>query len=129
MFIGLNPSKADENRPDPTITRGVGFAGSWGYGGLCMTNMYAYVSSDPQDLRLFSRPLSAIGPDNDAWLTYLAAYSDIVVACWGHWGILPGRKEAVRKLIPRLYCFGTTKNGQPKHPLYLPKGTALVRYE
>lgn len=120
MFIGLNPSKGDENR-NPTITRSVGFAGSWGYGGICWTNLFAYVSTDPHALSSGD----PVGPDNDAWLTYLAAYSDIVVACWGHWDMVPGRHEAVRKLIPRLYCFGTTKQGQPKHPLYLSRGTKI----
>lgn len=127
MFIGLNPSTANENTDDPTTIRCMGFAASWGYGGHCMTNMFAYVSSDPQDLRVFSRPLSSIGPENDAWLAYLAAHSDIVVACWGHWDF-PGRAETVRNLIPHLYCFGLTKQGQPKHPLYLPRGTKVREY-
>jgi hypothetical protein len=124
MFIGLNPSTADENRPDPTITRGVGFARSWGYGGLCMANIHGLVSSDPRALRECDEP---IGQNTDAWLVYLAAYSDIVVACWGHWNF-PGRAEEVRKLIPHLYCFGLTKQGQPKHPLYLPRGTKVREF-
>jgi hypothetical protein len=120
MFTGLNPSTAIENTDDPTIRRGVSFAGSWGYGGFCMANLFAYCSKDPDVLSAGD----CIGPDNDAWLVYLAAHSDIVVACWGHWDF-PGRAETVRKLIPHLYCFGLTKQGQPKHPLYLPRGTKL----
>jgi len=38
MIIGLNPSTADENENDPTITRCINFAKSWGYGGVCVTN-------------------------------------------------------------------------------------------
>lgn len=124
-FIGLNPSTADENRPDPTVTRGVGFAGSWGYGGFCMANMYAFVSTDPSvliDHHLF------VGPENDAWLRYLAAYSGIVVACWGHWKETRERSETVKKMIPHLYCLGLTKGGHPRHPLYLPRGTKPIEY-
>jgi hypothetical protein len=28
-----------------------------------------------------------------------------------------------------LFCLGTTKDGQPLHPLYQPVGSVLVRYE
>jgi hypothetical protein len=42
MFIGLNPSTADEVRDDPTIRRCAGYARRWGYGALCMTNLFAY---------------------------------------------------------------------------------------
>ena len=34
MFIGLNPSNADETKDDPTIKRCLNFAKSWGYGGI-----------------------------------------------------------------------------------------------
>ena len=33
MFIGLNPSTADESVDDPTIRRCKRFAADWGYGG------------------------------------------------------------------------------------------------
>jgi hypothetical protein len=37
MFIGLNPSTADENKDDPTIKRCVAFAKHWGYrAGNCL---------------------------------------------------------------------------------------------
>jgi len=125
MFIGLNPSTADENVDDPTIRRCESFAGSWGYGGLCMTNIFAYRSTDPRNLCGNSDP---IGSENDAWLTYLATHSGIVVACWGDWGELLSRYKEVVKLIPDLHCLGTTKKGQPKHPLYLSKATKLEKY-
>lgn len=31
MFIGLNPSTADETKDDPTVRRCIGFAKSWGF--------------------------------------------------------------------------------------------------
>jgi sec-independent protein translocase protein TatC len=34
MFIGLNPSTADEVKNDPTVRRCINFAITWGYGGL-----------------------------------------------------------------------------------------------
>ncbi len=125
MFIGLNPSTADEYADDPTIRRCESFAGSWGYGGLCMTNLFAYVSTDPHALC----GAESIGLDNDTWLTYLATYSGIVVASWGDFKVARERSEVVKKLIPNLYCLGTTKQGYPKHPLYLPKYLKPMEYK
>ena len=42
MIIGLNSSTADENENDPTITLCINFAKSWGYGGVCVTNLFAF---------------------------------------------------------------------------------------
>jgi len=41
-FIGLNPSTADERIDDMTIRRCMRFASDWGYGGLLMTNLFAF---------------------------------------------------------------------------------------
>lgn len=48
LFIGLNPSTADEKSDDPTIRRCLGFARSWGYGGLIVANLFAYRTTAPQ---------------------------------------------------------------------------------
>ncbi len=61
MFIGLNPSTADETADDPTIRRCVSFAKAWGFGGLCMANLFAYRATNPADMLMQADP---IGPDN-----------------------------------------------------------------
>ena len=40
-FIMLNPSRADAEVNDPTITRCINFALSWGYGRLEVVNLFA----------------------------------------------------------------------------------------
>lgn len=125
MFIGLNPSTANEYSDDPTIRRCESFAGGWGYGGLCMANLFAYCSAYPSDLIT----QDAVGSDNDDWIRYLAAYSGIVVACWGAFWMTAERAKKVMELIPELYCLGTTKSGNPKHPLYLPREQNPVKFE
>ena len=40
-FIMLNPSRADAEINDPTITRCINFARSWGYGRLEIVNLFA----------------------------------------------------------------------------------------
>ena len=65
MFIGLNPSTADENQDDPTIRRCIAFAKSFDYGGFYMLNLFAYRSTSPSKLREVDDP---IGEDNDNFL-------------------------------------------------------------
>src|SRR5687768_16866498 len=77
--IGLNPSTADENLDDPTIRRCIGFARDWGFGGLVMTNLFAYRSTDPKGLAAVDDP---VGPNNDYHLE-IAACSGTPLAAWG----------------------------------------------
>lgn len=51
MFIGLNPSTADETRDDPTLVRCGNFARQWGYGSVCMANLFALRATGPRALR------------------------------------------------------------------------------
>ena len=44
-FIMLNSSRADAEVNDPTITRCINFALSWGYGRLEVVNLFAYRTS------------------------------------------------------------------------------------
>ena len=50
-FIMLNPSRADAQINDPTITRCINFARSWGYGRLEVVNLFAYRTSKPSLLK------------------------------------------------------------------------------
>ena len=125
-FIGLNPSTADETRDDPTIRRCVAFAMQWGYHGLIMLNLFAFRATDPAVLKRTADP---VGPDNDRTIRDVASRADLVVAAWGAHGAFRERDRDVRRLAPRLLCFGTTKGGHPRHPLYLRKDTALEIYQ
>jgi len=60
MFIGLNPSTADETLDDPTVRRCINFARDWGYGALCMTNLFAFRSTDPSVMK--AHPDAYSGP-------------------------------------------------------------------
>ena len=117
MFVGLNPSTADETVDDPTIRRCIAFSRAWGYDALCMANLFAYRATKPADMLKQDDP---IGPDNDAHLRQLAADAGVVVAAWGTHGTHGGRHRAVRKMLPALHYLRLTKNGHPGHPLYLP---------
>ena len=116
MIIGLNPSTADEKEDDPTITRCIGLARSWGYGGLCMANLFAFRATEPADMFAANDP---IGPGNDEWLIKLADAAGVVVAAWGNDGAYLGRSNEVTLLISDLHCLKINMTGEPAHPLYL----------
>lgn len=126
LFLMLNPSTADATLDDPTIRRCRSFARAWGCAGLSVANLYAFRATRPADLWQADDP---IGPDNDALLGRLAAeYGDIVCA-WGA-NAKTDRVLAVAETLinagARLWCFGTTKDGQPRHPLYVKGDTQLI---
>lgn len=125
LFVMLNPSTADAHEDDPTIRRCVAFARSWGYSTLSVVNLFAFRATDPEKLLNAGEP---VGPDNDAWIRSEARRSELIVAAWGTHGYHQGRDEAVLALLREagkpVYCLGTTRSGQPRHPLYLP-GVAL----
>lgn len=116
MIIGLNPSTADETEDDPTIRRCINFAKSWGFGGLCMANLFAFRATDPNDMFTADDP---IGSDNDEWLIKLAKDAGIVVAAWGNDGVHLGRSKEVLQFIPSLHYLKMNRTGEPAHPLYL----------
>jgi hypothetical protein len=116
LFIGLNPSTADEVEDDPTLTRCINFAKSWGYGGVCMGNLFAYRATSPRDMKAAKDP---VGKDNDKWLLQLAKDAGLVVAAWGNDGVFCGRSKQVVELIPSLHYLKLNMSGQPSHPLYL----------
>lgn len=117
-FVMLNPSTADARVDDPTIRRCVGFARNMGAGWLTVVNLFALRSTDPRALASHTDP---IGPENDAHIVDAAGRATVVIAAWGADRFAPARAEAVRHLLaPRaLHALGVTKDGAPRHPLYL----------
>ncbi|GAG56030.1 unnamed protein product, partial [marine sediment metagenome] len=100
MFIGLNPSTADEIINDNTVRRCIGYAKDWGYTGLCMMNIFAFRATQPKKIRMIEDP---IGPDNDCELINMAKLCNMVVAAWGNNGKYMNRGKQVRAMIPDLH--------------------------
>lgn len=125
-FVGLNPSTADETTDDPTIRRCVAFARGWGFGSLVMLNLFAWRDTSPRAMKLVDDP---IGVENDAVIARIGEQSAMIVAAWGVHGSHINREQQVlcllhdRGLAGKVRCLGTTKAGNPKHPLYLNRQT------
>lgn len=123
-FLMLNPSTATDVVSDPTVTRCIKRAKSWGYGGVIVTNIFALRSTDPQGLRQVDDP---VGPRNDQAIYDAASEAHIVICAWGEHGLYRGRATDVwgiiaapERLGKKLRCLRRNKSGQPAHPLYLP---------
>ena len=141
IFLGLNPSRADGQRDDPTLRRLIGFTRQWGYRELLVLNLFARMSPSPAVLLRVKDP---IGEQNDAilncWLNHWSRTSGIELWCgWGVNGARLDRAQVVFEVIQRLLperrrlvpdsphplMLGRTASGQPRHPLYAPRNACL----
>ena len=119
-FVMLNPSTANAYDDDPTIRRCMGFARTLGFDGIRVFNLYAYRATKPADLWRADEPTG--GQRNDDLLREigLMAKHQLVLAAWGA-NAKPGRVAQVRAFPgwEHVKCLGQTKDGAPRHPLYL----------
>jgi len=123
MIIGLNPSTADETKDDATIKRCKRFAFDWGFGGLCMVNLFAFRATERKDMLKYSDP---IGEDNDKYLLKHSKKAGMILAAWGTDGVHLARNHAVKILLEKerpMLCLIKTKHGHPGHPLYIKADT------
>lgn len=128
QFIGLNPSTADETNDDPTLRRCIDFAQRWGYGGMVMTNLFAYRSTQPDNLlapgsrkKLRTEP-EPVGPENDGILRAMAGRAGVIVVAWGSHDATHLRVPDVLEVLKgyELNALKVSEKGAPYHPLYLP---------
>lgn len=129
VFLMLNPSTADAFQLDPTASRVVERARREGYGGEATVNLYALRSSNPQALRAHPDP---VGVRNDGIIYQAASAAGQVVVAWGAWERSGGRGDQVAARLReggvQLLCLGTTRSGQPRHPLYVRNDASLIPY-
>lgn len=125
MFIGLNPSTANETKNDATIRRVIEFAKNWNYGGVYMCNLFAFVTPYPIELKRCGNAVM----DNDAYLKYYATACNDILFGWGNFKEAQERAKIVSSWFPNALCLGKNKNGTPKHPLYLSSNTKPIKFE
>ena len=141
LFVGLNPSRADGLRDDPTLRRLQRFSQRWGYHHLVVLNLFARISPSPSQLTRCAEP---IGAENDlilrSWFDQWALQPawDLWLG-WGRGGGFKQRDQTVLKMLrevgkqrdrlPPPFVTGLTKAGYPRHPLYLPKDVQRVVWE
>ena len=125
MFIGLNPSTANADKNDNTITKVIKVARNNGFGGMYMLNLFAIISPYPE---ILTTNIDRQG-ENDAYLKKYFELSDAIVCCWGNFKEARKRANEVRIMTNRsLLCFTQNKNFTPKHPLYCKDDTKFIPF-
>lgn len=126
--IGVNPSVADGDGDDTTISTCIRIARDLGCGSLMMVNLYGWIDTAPRDLvAAMKRGDDVIGPDNDRHIINAVDRSvwsgGPVIAAWGAVGAFAAeRMAAVTALVTarcELRAFAITKDGSPHHPTRL----------
>lgn len=125
LFVGLNPSKADEKDDDPTLLKCIQYARKWGYGGVYMGNLFSFRATQPRDLFKADDP---IGEENDSWLDYLNNKSKVTVAAWGNHGQFMDRSMKIKPKLNNLHYLKMNATGEPAHPLYLCKNLSPKKF-
>lgn len=129
LYVMLNPSTADATQDDATIRSCVRLAKANGYGSMEVVNVFGYRATDPMELLKQADP---VGPNNEWSVEAAVGRCDVVICAWG--AFPPARQyatpvlNAIRSRRPAAYCFGKTKAGAPKHPLYIKSGTPLETF-
>jgi hypothetical protein len=103
----------------------VRFARDHGCGGLSLVNLWAWRATHPAELAGVVDP---VGPDNDGWIAALARQVEGPLVLG--WGVQPSRARVTTVLgllgdRPR-HCLGRTRDGHPRHPLYVSARTRLI---
>jgi hypothetical protein len=121
-FVMLNPSIADEVDNDKTINRLIGYARDWNLGGFTVANLFAWRETYSGELRKVAEP---IGANNDEFILNVARSCCATVVGWGAKGGNLNRDTHVMQLLKsngiQPLAFELTKDGFPRHPLYLLK--------
>ncbi|QIN95291.1 protein of unknown function DUF1643 [Stenotrophomonas phage vB_SmaS_DLP_3] len=135
-FVMLNPSTADANTDDPTIRRCLGFAKREGRNGIVVANLYGFRTAYPAQLKsAAAEGFDVVGENNDYYLAMLSQMYPAVVCAWGAGlddRMRQVRIEKLKRLMTphcNLLCFGTTREGHPRHPLYLKGDAPLVEFK
>lgn len=124
LFVMLNPSTADDQKNDPTVTKCIGFATRLGYGGVTIVNLFAFRATDPVNLRLGGYQT---GPENNRYIREAMSTHRSVVFAWGSMKSMArasamqiGTVRAIAKQYERTPMALRMSNGSPHHPLMLP---------
>jgi hypothetical protein len=132
----LNPSVATEENTDqsagnddPTTGKCRKFSVAWGCGSMEFVNLFALQATDPIEL---TRHVDPVGPLNDWHIEDALSRADVVIAAWGasypkRLAIRP-HKVGKRFRAHGALVLGFTKNGDPRHPLFVPDATTPVRW-
>jgi len=135
-WLMLNPSIARADKNDPTMLRVIHFSRAWGCDGCIVVNLYPLVASNPADMWRWSQ-WEENGPDyhardviarnrddiervgREAFMRMVAFGVDPanVDPSWLDHCLEAFGQPSDQDYDENFYCLGTSKSGQPLHPL------------
>lgn len=124
-WVMLNPSTADANIDDPTIRRCMAYGMRWGYYGIIVVNLFALRAADPKELYKSDVP---IGKENYHYIFKASWEAKITITAWGNRGTYLKQDERVLAQLTNSHYLALTKNGSPRHPLYLRKDLQPIKW-
>lgn len=123
VYVLLNPSTADAQQNDPTVTRCIIRARQLDAGGAIVVNLFALCATDPRVMKAHPEP---IGRDNDEAILTAAGEAGLIIGGWGAHGTHRDRARSVLGMLRDaghvVHHLGLTKAGHPTHPLYIGYG-------
>lgn len=137
-WVMLNPSTADDNEDDPTIRRCIRFTKDNGYSSMVVVNVFAARATKPTELiDMAGAGVDPRGYGNGPIVGACIESSDAVIFAWG--ATIPrciqpladdtiGFATAAAGLVGGPLCLGTTKDGSPRHPLYVAADQPIVAW-
>ena len=133
LWCMLNPSTADEQELDPTLTRCFGFSQKWGAGAMTIVNIIPYRATKPIDLwELSPEDLARWQKTNQRAIAEACKDKTHKIRVAG-WGCHPiSKRQDLTSLLPvgvSWECLGTTADGSPRHPLYLTTGSVREPFD
>jgi hypothetical protein len=136
LWIGHNPSVGEGNVDDPTIRREMGFTWREAKHSMVKCNLMDYRATHPSDL-LNDRYRNNVPPfsvNNFATIAAFAKEADLIVMAYGalnpRWMPIAHRVlDEVDKYHDKTVCLGLTKDGFPRHPLYVSGNTEFIKFD
>lgn len=135
VFVMLNPSTADGAVDDPTIRRCVDFAKRHQFDRLEVVNLFAHRATDPAQLLALNHGDDPVGLRNQGNVERALDRAGLIICAWGAHGGHLGQDETMLGWIEDanwqdapIVALGLTKEGHPRHPLYLRRDAAVVPF-
>lgn len=133
LVCGVNPSKADAEINDHSVTKIIGLSQRQRASRFILVNEFAYCATDVREVGYADDP---VGPKNDYYIKQAIAEADMCIVAWGPLAKLPpilrNRWRRVLFLIQKAnkepLCWGTAKDGHPRHPLMISYSTPLQKW-
>lgn len=131
MFIGLNPSTANENEDDPTIKKVIKIAANNGFGAVYMLNCFPYISTDPSIMAEFYNTTNHERENiiNNRHLVDISKLCSEIVFAWGSFKVATAKGLFMNECFPNAKALHINKNGSPKHPLYCRDNQTLIPFK